>query len=79
MIDQCNNCGTQRLSWYQEAIIEATSCSPTDALEIEDLMRNIIFHSTLDWQSREVFDQGAREGLELLVELRKEDPNYVAL
>jgi hypothetical protein len=28
-------------------------------------MRDIIFHSTLDWQDRETFKKGAREALEV--------------
>jgi hypothetical protein len=49
------------LSLYQKSIIEATGCDPEDSSEIEDYMRNIYFHSTLDWQTKEQFDRGARE------------------
>jgi len=45
---------------YQQSIIEATRCSPKDAIEIEEYMRNIYFHSTLDWQSKSQFNKGAR-------------------
>lgn len=51
----------KNLSIYQKSIIEATKCSPDDAAEIEDYMRNIYFHSTLDWQSKAQFNKGARE------------------
>ena len=46
---------------YKEMIINATNCNPNDAEEIEDYMRNIYFHSTLDWQGKAQFNKGARE------------------
>lgn len=46
---------------YQESIIKATGCTPADAIEVEDYMRNIYFHSTLDWQSKALFNKGAKE------------------
>jgi len=46
---------------YQKDIIEITGCKPEDAEEIEDYMRNIYFHSTLDWQSKALFKKGAKE------------------
>ncbi len=49
------------LSIYQKSIIEATGCDPSDVEEIEDYMRHIYFHSTLDWQTRAQFNKGARE------------------
>jgi len=33
---------------------------PWSLAEIEDWMRNIIFHSTLDWQTREQLKRAAR-------------------
>lgn len=48
------------LTAYQRDIIEATDCRPEDAEEIEDYMRNVIFHSTLDWQSRSQFNRAAK-------------------
>lgn len=49
------------LNCYQSTIIKVTGCKPEDASEIEDYMRDIIFQSTLDWQSKEQFDKAARE------------------
>ena len=49
------------LSLYQEMIREATA-APVEALAIlENIMRDEVFHSTLDWQSKEEFAEGARE------------------
>ena len=59
-----------QLNHYQKSIIEATGCNPEDAAEIEDLMRNTIFHSTLDWQTKRQFNKGAREAKELLEYMR---------
>jgi hypothetical protein len=49
------------MSSYSELIIRATGCNPADVAEIEDYMRNIYFHSTLDWQTKAQFDKGAKE------------------
>ena len=46
-------------------IIEDTGCLPEVAPRIEVIMRDFIFHSTLDWQSRERFRSGAIEAAEL--------------
>lgn len=59
------------LRGYALSISQATGVTdPTDLADIEDSMRNDIFHSTLDWQSREVFDMGAREAWEFVQLLR---------
>ena len=53
---------------YQSLITEATGRTDSfDLRVIEDCMRNDIFHSTLDWQSREQFMQGAKDAEQLLV------------
>ena len=42
------------LTNYQQIISEATGVTdPTDLKEIEEYMRECIWHSTLDWQTRE--------------------------
>jgi|GEM_PF-3416640 len=49
------------LSFYQEMIREVTG-APVGVLAIlENIMRDEVFHSTLDWQSREEFAEGARQ------------------
>lgn len=54
------------LRGYAGMIAAAIGEQDPAVLEIvEDVMRNTIFHSTLDWQSREVFDRGAREAYEV--------------
>ena len=59
-----------KLNHYQQAIVKATKCKPEDAAEIEDLMRDVIFHSTLDWQTKAQFNKGAREAKEVLDYMR---------
>ena len=59
-----------RRSFYQGLIIEATGVSEKDAGFVEDIMRNDVFHSTLDWQSRAQFVRGARQAVELLKSYR---------
>lgn len=49
------------LRGYARMISEATGIIEEEQLrEIEDIMRHDIFHSTLDWQSRSVFNKAAR-------------------
>ncbi|EWS66212.1 hypothetical protein Y695_00509 [Hydrogenophaga sp. T4] len=56
-----------KLTGYQVLIQEATGVTELDHIErIEDTMRNVIFHSTLDWQTREQLEQGAREALQII-------------
>jgi len=45
---------------YQQMIQRATGCTEAEACAAEDIMRHDIFHSTLDWQSRALFDKAAR-------------------
>jgi len=56
------------LRGYEKTISEATgrTCRKQIAA-IENMMRDIIFHSTLDWQSRDVFIQGAIEAEEVCI------------
>ena len=50
---------------YQQMIIEDCHVSPEIAAELEEIMRNDIFHSTLDWQTRKQFRKGAKEAKEM--------------
>ena len=50
-------------------ISETTGYHDSDDIwKIEDCMREDIFHSTLDWQSRAEFIRGAEEAVALLKE-----------
>ena len=56
-----------KLTGYQALIQEATGVTELGHIErIEDTMRNVIFHSTLNWQTREQLEQGAREALQII-------------
>jgi hypothetical protein len=55
---------------YRRFIIEELSCNEEDAAIIEDLMREHVFHSTLDWQSEAQLRRGAREAWAILEEDR---------
>lgn len=67
------------MSYYQREIVAILKCSPADAVEIEELMRNVIFHSTLDWQTKAQFRRGALEANEVLLEQRKERATGAAI
>ena len=48
------------MNHYQKLIIAVTGCNEQDAAEIEDYMRHVIFHSTLDWQTKAQFNKAAK-------------------
>jgi len=48
-------------SRYNDLIQQATGAQPYELNVIEAIMREDVFHSTLDWQSAEEFADGARE------------------
>lgn len=49
------------MTFYEELIIASTGCAPEDAEEIEDYMRDTIFHSTLDWQDKFMLETAANQ------------------
>ena len=59
------------LSGYRAVIYEATGAPAADLARIENIMREEIFHSTLDWQTREQLAAGAREAFARLNEDRE--------
>lgn len=68
---------TTELRGYALSISQATGVTdPRDLADIEDSMRNDIFHSTLDWQTKAQFNRGAREAWELVQIMR--DPVALA-
>lgn len=57
------------MRFYHQVISEATGYTDPEALEtIEDCMHHTIFHSTLDWQTREQLEDAARESVLVLKE-----------
>lgn len=62
--------GWNNLTGYQRSIVKDTGCAPEEAPAVEDIMRNDIFHSTLDWQTAKQFRKGAREAYEVMQYLR---------
>jgi hypothetical protein len=53
------------LSFIHELICDEVMVSPQMASIIEQIMRDDIFHSTLDWQTAEELKDGARKAHEL--------------
>jgi hypothetical protein len=66
------------MSAYEGAIVEDTRCKRADAAMIEDIMRNEVFHSTLDWQTPAQFRQGARRAAKILEQNRELFENFRA-
>ncbi len=64
------------MSTYRETILKATGCNAGDAAMIEDIMRNDIFRSTLDWQTADELHRAAREAKRSLDENRPLFENY---
>ena len=50
---------------YNKMIKEILNCDDLIAEEVQEIMRNDIFHSTLDWQTKKEFEKGAKEAFEL--------------
>lgn len=63
----------KNLTFYQKSIIEATNCSIDEVSEIEDIMRNTILHSTLDWLSKSQFNKAAKEAYDLFVYMNSDE------
>ena len=57
------------MSQYAKLIKEATGCTNEEVPQIEDFMRNAIFQSTLDFQSKAVLVQAARDAKECLSQI----------
>ena len=53
------------MSHYARSIVDITGCNPEEAAGVEDAMRHDIFCSTLDWQTPEQFQRGAKEAYAL--------------
>jgi hypothetical protein len=45
---------------YSDIIKQATGCDEADAKRIEEFMRDVIFRSTLDWQTTDQLTEAAR-------------------
>ncbi len=59
------------MSGYHKIIKEATDC-PDDAIEeIEEIMRNDVYHSTLDWQTAAELKRGAKLAYGIHKELQR--------
>ena len=50
---------------YQKSIVEVTGCLVSEVDQVEEIMRNDIFNSTLDQQTMEHFNEGALEAYEI--------------
>lgn len=50
-----------RPNWLHRLIQDVTSAPAKDLARIENIMRDEVFHSTLDWQSREQLAVDARQ------------------
>jgi hypothetical protein len=60
-----------RPNWLQCLVQDATGATVKDLAQIENIMRQEIFHSTLDWQSREQLVDAARQAFSRLNEDRE--------
>ena len=59
------------MSGYTKDIVEALDCKKSDAVMIEYIMREEIFHSTLDWQTEAEFNRAARKAAKMLASGRQ--------
>jgi len=56
--------------------MEQLGCRSADAAMVENIMRNEVFHSTLDWQSAAQLQRGAHEAWAILEADREVFENY---
>jgi len=63
----------ETLKGYQKLIQEATNCKENEVEAIEDIMRNVIVHSTLDWLSKPQFNKAAKEAHETYLFMESEE------
>ena len=56
---------------YQRDIMEQLRCTAEEAQIVETIMRENIFHSTLDWQTKKEFQSGARKAWKLFLSKRE--------
>ena len=63
---------TTRISYYAKSIHEITKCDYQDLEEVEDIMRNDVVHSTLDWLTEEQFEVAALTAYDILKSIREE-------
>lgn len=57
---------------YRRIIMEATGCTAAEVGDVEDIMRDVVFHSTLDWQTHAELVEGARRAYEVYQEFKVE-------
>lgn len=58
------------MSSYRAMILEDTGCTTGDAGLIEHIMREDVFHSTLDWQTRAELRRAACRAAKILAQNR---------
>jgi len=61
---------TEELTAYEMMIQEATGAPPEILAILERIMRDEIFHSTLDWQTSRQFNTAARKAYKMYCEAR---------
>jgi len=54
---------------HYDFIMQATGCKRAEVPSIDNIMRDCIFHSTLDWQTREQLDEAAVLAYSVLLEM----------
>ena len=67
------------MSIEEKEIVEITGCAAADAAMIEYIIREEIFHSTLDWQTPAQFRRAARKAAKILAEDRPTYEAYFAM
>ena len=64
------------MSAYKAVIVGATGANDKDAALIEDIMRQDIFHSTLDWQTKAQLVKAAKTAKRFLAVMRSTEPGW---
>lgn len=60
-----------KLPYYQSVIIDLIGCSEADASILENILRDTVFRSTLDWQTDPQLREGLKQAVVILGENRE--------
>lgn len=55
-------------NYYQDRIAEITGAKSEELVIVENILRDDVFHSTLDWQTAKEFKCGARKAYRIYLD-----------
>ena len=59
------------MTLYEEIIMQGCGCTADEVAEVEDILRQDVFHSTLDWQTKAQLKRGAKKAYAIYKDLHR--------